>query len=127
VLRVYWHLGANFTPRCQLSWTPGANFFVGSKIRKKLLSCPGYNLFPNKSQFFFIFEGPGIENLGIFYGHFGILRSFGVFYGHLVNIVVIWYIFFHFGILHREKSGNPTLVTLAVALSSREKDISFGK
>jgi hypothetical protein len=32
---------------------------------------------------------------------------FGTFYGHLVYIVVIWYIFSHFGILYREKSGNP--------------------
>jgi hypothetical protein len=38
-----------------------------------------------------------------------ILRSFGVFYGHLENVVVIWYIFPHFGILCQEKSGNPVL------------------
>jgi hypothetical protein len=38
-----------------------------------------------------------------------ILRTFDIFYGHLVNFVVIWYIFPHFGILYQEKSGNPAL------------------
>jgi hypothetical protein len=32
---------------------------------------------------------------------------FGVFYGNLVYFVVIWYIFLRFGVLYREKSGNP--------------------
>jgi hypothetical protein len=32
-----------------------------------------------------------------------ILRQLGIFYGHLV----IWYIFLRFGILCKEKSGNP--------------------
>jgi hypothetical protein len=41
--------------------------------------------------------------------------SFGTFYGRLVyfhsfgNVVIIWYIFHHFVILCREKSGNPEL------------------
>jgi hypothetical protein len=35
------------------------------------------------------------------------LRPFGVFYGRLGNLVIIWYIFFRFGILYQEKSGNP--------------------
>jgi hypothetical protein len=35
------------------------------------------------------------------------LRSFVIFYGHLVQFVVIWHIFPHFGILYQEKSGNP--------------------
>jgi hypothetical protein len=29
------------------------------------------------------------------------------FYVHLVHFVVIWYIFPRFGMLYREKSGNP--------------------
>jgi hypothetical protein len=41
-----------------------------------------------------------MENVGIFYGHWNILRPFG-------NVVVIWYMFPHFGILCQEKSGNP--------------------
>jgi hypothetical protein len=60
-----------------------------------------------KSQFGYNLEGLGIENLGIFYGtweylrHFvGILRPFGILCGHLV-------IFYRFGMLYREKSGNP--------------------
>jgi hypothetical protein len=31
----------------------------------------------------------------------------GNFYGHLVHFVVIWDIFSRFGMLHKEKSGNP--------------------
>jgi hypothetical protein len=50
-----------------------------------------------------------MEEDGIFYGHlvhFTVLR----FYGHLVQFVVIWYIFPGFGILYKEKSGNPVLL-----------------
>jgi hypothetical protein len=42
-----------------------------------------------------------------------ILWSFGIYYFHLVhlcqfgNSVAIWYISPHFGILNKEKSGNP--------------------
>jgi hypothetical protein len=43
-----------------------------------------------------------------------ILRPFGIFYGHLVYFVSIWYIFVvilvyfsRFGMLCKEKSGNP--------------------
>jgi hypothetical protein len=36
-----------------------------------------------------------------------ILRSFLKFYGHFVKFVVIWCIFPRFGILYKEKSGNP--------------------
>jgi hypothetical protein len=37
-----------------------------------------------------------------------ILRPIGIFYGHLVHFVVIWYRYFsRFGMLYREKSGNP--------------------
>jgi hypothetical protein len=35
------------------------------------------------------------------------LCPFSLFYGHLVHLVVIWYIFARFGMLYREKSGNP--------------------
>jgi hypothetical protein len=38
-----------------------------------------------------------------------ILGPDGIFNGHLVNFVVLWYIFHHFGMLCREKSGNPVL------------------
>jgi hypothetical protein len=36
-----------------------------------------------------------------------VLWTFDVFYGHLVYFVVIWYILPRFGMLNREKSGNP--------------------
>jgi hypothetical protein len=55
-----------------------------------------------------------MENVGIFYVHFvyftaleNILWPFGIFCGHLVYFVVIWCIFPRFGILYKEKSGNP--------------------
>jgi hypothetical protein len=38
-----------------------------------------------------------------------ILRTFGIFYDHLVHFVFIWYIFYVFGIMCQEKSGNPDL------------------
>jgi hypothetical protein len=65
-------------------------------------------LFSNqKSQFGYIWEGLRIENAGLFYGHLEyftviwyIKRPFG-------NVVVIWHISPHFGILCQEKSGNP--------------------
>jgi hypothetical protein len=41
-----------------------------------------------------------------------ILRTFGIFYDHLVHFVFIWYIFSGFGIMYREKSGNPDPDTL---------------
>jgi hypothetical protein len=37
--------------------------------------------------------------LGLFYGHFGYLGPFGTFSVHLV----------HFGIMYKEKSGNPVI------------------
>jgi hypothetical protein len=36
-----------------------------------------------------------------------ILQPFGILYGHLVYVMVICYIFPHFGKLYQEKSGNP--------------------
>jgi hypothetical protein len=35
------------------------------------------------------------------------LWPFGIYYGHLVIFVLIWFIFPCFGILCKEKSGNP--------------------
>jgi hypothetical protein len=43
----------------------------------------------------------------IWCGHLVFFIPVDVFYGNLVNFVAIWYIFFYFGILYREKSGNP--------------------
>jgi hypothetical protein len=36
-----------------------------------------------------------------------ILRPFGIFVGHLVCFMVIWYVFYRFGTLYKQKSGNP--------------------
>jgi hypothetical protein len=38
-----------------------------------------------------------------------ILLLLEIVYSHLVYVVVIWYIFPRFGILHQEKSGNPVV------------------
>jgi hypothetical protein len=35
------------------------------------------------------------------------LWSFDIFVAILVFLMVVWYIFPHFGMLHQEKSGNP--------------------
>jgi hypothetical protein len=36
-----------------------------------------------------------------------ILQTFGIFYNHSVHLAFIWYIFFGFGNMYQEKSGNP--------------------
>jgi hypothetical protein len=48
-------------------------------------------------NFWLIFVGLGMENLGTFYGHFGIFKSmwcmlppFGIFCGNLVHIYSLW-------------------------------------
>jgi hypothetical protein len=43
-----------------------------------------------------------MEGVGIFYGY-----VIGQFYGNLVYFVINWYIFTSFGMLYKEKSGNP--------------------
>jgi hypothetical protein len=55
-----------------------------------------------KSQFWYILEGLGMENFGIH-----ILWPSDVFYIHFVYFVVIWFISPLFGILYQDKSGNP--------------------
>jgi hypothetical protein len=48
-----------------------------------------------------------MEDVGIFYGRWFFLRSIGIYYVHWVYFVVIWYKFSRFGLLYKEKSGNP--------------------
>jgi hypothetical protein len=45
---------------------------------------------------------------GIFYGHWNLSHTV-IWYilWPFRNLVAIWYIFPHFGILNKEKSGNP--------------------
>jgi hypothetical protein len=59
---------------------------------------------PNLGKFWKVLQW---KMFGIFRAILSISRPTGVFYGHLVHFVVIWYIFTRFGMLHREKSGNP--------------------
>jgi hypothetical protein len=60
-----------------------------------------------KSQFGYILDDLGIENVDIYSGHLEYFTSFGYILRAFDNFVVIWYIFPHFGILYREKTGNP--------------------
>jgi hypothetical protein len=75
-----------------------------------------------KSQFVYILENFGMENVGIFYeileyfmAIWYILWQFGIFYGNLVYFMAIWYSLWLIGIciflvlvcLDQEKSGNP--------------------
>jgi hypothetical protein len=43
-----------------------------------------------------------------------ILSPFGKLYDNLVHFVLIWYIFSGFGIMYRQKSGNPVHVQFFV-------------
>jgi hypothetical protein len=58
--------------------------------------------FQTKNPNLGIFWSLAMEDVGIFYGRLVYFR-----YGHLVNLVNTWYIFSRFGILYKEKSGNP--------------------
>jgi hypothetical protein len=57
-----------------------------------------------KSQFWYIFGAIEWKMLVYF---MAIWNNFTVILRSFRNVVVIWYIFQHFGILHEEKSGNP--------------------
>jgi hypothetical protein len=50
-----------------------------------------------------------------------LLRPFGIFYGHLIIQLKFWNIFPRFGILKKEKSGNPgrELKRMKINLGSR--------
>jgi hypothetical protein len=55
-----------------------------------------------------------MKNVGMFYGHLvyctairSIVRPLGLLYGHLIYFIAVWYIFFRFGMLCHENSGNP--------------------
>jgi hypothetical protein len=48
-----------------------------------------------------------MEEVGVFRAILSISRPKSRFYGQLVEFVVLWYIFTRYGMLYREKSGNP--------------------
>jgi hypothetical protein len=60
-----------------------------------------------KSEVGYILEGLLIEDVGIVYVPLVYCWPFGIFCGHLVYIIVFVYTFSRFGMLYREKSGNP--------------------
>jgi hypothetical protein len=51
----------------------------------------------------------------VYFWPFGIvyIRTLDILYGSLVLLVVIWYVFSRFGVLHQAKSGNPARSTSA--------------
>jgi hypothetical protein len=53
------------------------------------------------------FEGPGKENIGTFYAPLEYITAMWYILCPFGNLVAIWHIFPRFGILYREKSGNP--------------------
>jgi hypothetical protein len=65
-------------------------------------------IFSNRiSQFGYILEGFGMEYVVIFSGPLEYITAIWYILGPFGNIVVSWHIFPRFGILYREKSGNP--------------------
>jgi hypothetical protein len=54
-----------------------------------------------------------------------LLSPFGVFYFHLEYFVAFSYIFFHFGMLQQEKSGNPGLPNRAIVVSNQGDRMSL--
>jgi hypothetical protein len=59
-----------------------------------------------KSRFGKILEFFAMKDVGISNAHLVYFWLFGIFCGHFVHFMVIWYIFFRFGMLQKEKSGN---------------------
>jgi hypothetical protein len=56
-----------------------------------------------------------MEDVGIFYDIWSILRPFCIFYDHLVYFAAIGYILFsRFGVLYHKESGNPALQRSAI-------------
>jgi hypothetical protein len=48
-----------------------------------------------------------MEKVGIFYGYLEFITAIWYYLWTSGNLVAFWYISHHFGILRREKSGNP--------------------
>jgi hypothetical protein len=48
-----------------------------------------------------------MEDVGILIPFLFTFWPNNIFNGHLIHFVVMWYIFPRFGMLYREKSGNP--------------------
>jgi hypothetical protein len=60
-----------------------------------------------KSQFGFVLEVIGMENVAIFYDHLEYLQSFGTSFGYWIILRSFRTFSRHFGKLLPEKSGNP--------------------
>jgi hypothetical protein len=60
-----------------------------------------------KSRFGLILEGLEMEKVETFYGNFEYITAIWYILWPFAKLVVIWSIFPRFGILYREKCGNP--------------------
>jgi hypothetical protein len=67
---------------------------------------------PNFGKFWKVLQ---LKMLVLFMANLSISLPNGILYGHLVHFVVIWYIFSRFGMLYREKSGNPAPETVGAS------------
>jgi hypothetical protein len=59
------------------------------------------------SQYGYILEDLGMENVVIYSGRLAYFTTNGYILWAFGNFVVIWYFFRRFGILYQEQSGNP--------------------
>jgi hypothetical protein len=53
------------------------------------------------SQFGYVLEGFGMENVATFYGHLEYITAIWYYLGSFGNLIVRWYIFLRFGILYQ--------------------------
>jgi hypothetical protein len=53
-----------------------------------------------------------MEEVGIFYVHLVYFMAIWYSLCFLVSFIGFWYIYFHFGVLYQEKSGNPESLTV---------------
>jgi hypothetical protein len=60
-----------------------------------------------KSQFGYILQDLGIENVVIYFDHWEYFTTIGYILWAFGYFVVIWHTYTSFGISHQEKSGNP--------------------
>jgi hypothetical protein len=51
-------------------------------------------------------EGLEVEHVGLFYGHWEYIKAVWYILWPMDKMLVLWFIFPHFGILYHEKSGN---------------------
>jgi hypothetical protein len=69
-------------------------------------------------------EGLAKDDVGNFRGHLVYFTAIGYILWAFGNLLVIWYIFPHFGVLYQEKSGNPGPLATKIIFHDERK--TFG-